>query len=420
MNVALFVDTPTFEYFFRDKLQIDKKRYVTSYQDDWSFLYIKMLKKLNVDVTLHIFSEETKENEEFTHKPTGCKIRFLPAPNIYKLLNNVGSKNSILHKGFQRYLSSYTSTISFELLKSLKSNRPDLIYQQEYESGRFDILVLLAKYLKIPIIAQYHGREPTFSNHLAGFGRFCKKYTIRMASRILCINKHEYKRVQVEYGLSPDKVSYIPNPVDASLFMPRNKENAKRYLGLDSNKRYILFVGRLLNDHKGITYLIDAFNEVAEIYDDINLLIVGEGPDEKYLMNYCTIKKIRNITFTGWVKSRRDLSYFYNASEFFVCPSIIEAFGLVNLEAMASGIPVIGTNVGGIRDIITDGKTGFLVQPKNSKALFEKMLILLEDKKLFELMSKASRKRIENCFSCDIIGNKLYNVFKETLFEDNA
>lgn len=147
-----------------------------------------------MDITLYVFSEESKETEVFLHKPTECTIKFLPAPNLHKLLNNIGSKNSKLHKGFQYYLSSYTSTMSSELLKSLKSDKPDLIYQQEYESGRFDILVLLAKYLKIPLIAEYHGREPTFSNHLAGFGRFSKKCTIRMASRILCVNNHESKR----------------------------------------------------------------------------------------------------------------------------------------------------------------------------------------------------------------------------------
>ena len=240
-----------------------------------------------------------------------------------------------------------------------------------------------------------------------------------MANKILCINKDEYKRVQLEYRLSQDKVLYMPNPVDSSFFIPRNKENAKRYLGLDSDKKYILFVGRLLNDHKGITYLLDAFKEISKIYDDVHLLIVGIGPDEKYLMKYCKTKKIPNINFTGWIKLRKNLSYFYGASEFFVCPSIDEAFGLVNLEAMASGIPVIGTNVGGIKDIIIDGKTGFLVPPKDSKALFEKMLILLEDKKLSESMGEASRKRVEDYFSCDVIGKKLYNVFEEVIVEGN-
>jgi glycosyltransferase involved in cell wall biosynthesis len=189
----------------------------------------------------------------------------------------------------------------------------------------------------------------------------------------------------------------------------------KRHLGLDSDKRYILFVGRLVNDHKGITYLIDAFKGISKICDDVRLLIVGTGPDEKYLTEYCKTRKIPNIIFARWVKSRKDLSYFYNASEFFICPSIYEAFGLVNLEAMASGLPVIGTNVGGIKDIVLDGKTGFLVQSKNSTALFEKMLILLEDKKLSESMGKASRKRVENYFSCETIGGKLYNLFEEAL-----
>jgi glycosyltransferase involved in cell wall biosynthesis len=419
MKIALFIDTPTFEYFFRDKLHIDKKQYVNFYQDDWSFLYVKMLKKFNVDITLYAFSLETKKIEVYTHKPTGCKIKFLSVPGIHKLLNKIGSEKSLLHKGFHRYLSSYTSTMSSDLLKSLTCDRPDLIYQQEYESGRFDVLALLAKYLKIPLIAEYHGRDPAFSANLAGFGRFCKKCTIRMARRILCINKNEYRRVKREYALSQDKVVYLPNPVDANFFMQRSKENAKRYLGLDPNKRFILFVGRLVNAHKGITYLIDAFKGVTEIYGDVTLLIVGRGPDEKYLMDYCAIKKIPNIGFKGWIKLRRDLSYFYNASEFLVCPSIDEAFGLVNLEAMASGIPVIGSDVGGIKDIIVNGKTGFLVQPKNSKALYEKMLTLLKDNNLSEFMGKSSRKRVEDYFSCDIIGSNLHNVFEEVLKESD-
>jgi len=419
MKIAFFLDTPTFEFFFKDRLQIDKKQYVNSYQDDYSFLYVKMLKEFNVETTLYLFSTETKAIEVYVHKPTGCKIKFLPSPTIHKLLSNVFSRNTLLYKGFHIFLGSYTSTMSFRLLQSLKSDRPDLIYQQEYETGRFDVLAFLAKYLHVPLIVEYHGKGPNLFHPLPRLYRSLKRRTIRMANKILCINKDEFKRVQIEYGLSQDKVLYLPNPVDANFFIPRNKENAKRYLGLDSDKRYILFVGRLVNDHKGITYLIDAFKGISRIYDDVRLLIVGTGPDEKYLTEYCKTRKIPNIIFARWIKSRKDLSYFYNASEFFVCPSINEAFGLVNLEAMASGLPVIGTNVGGIKDIVLDGKTGFLVQPKNSTALFEKMLILLEDKKLSESMGKVSRKRAEDYFSCDTIGGKLYNVFEEALAEGN-
>lgn len=419
MNVAFFLDTPTFEFFFRDKLHMTKEQYVNSYQDDYSFLYVKMLNKLNVNVTLYLFSSEAKTIEVYIHKPTGCKIKFFPAPAFHKLLCSVTSRNSLLKKGFHAFLSSYTSTMSYRLLQSLKFDKPDIIYQQEYESGRFDVLTFLAKYLNIPLVVQYHGKGPSSFNPLPGFYRLCKKHTIRMAKKVLCISKDEYKRIQIEYGLSKDKVLYIPNPVETSFFTPRNKKSAKRYLGLDSNKKYILFVGRLLNAHKGITYLIDAFREVSKIHNNVYLLLVGTGPDERYLTEYSKNKGVPNIIFTKWIKSRQDLSYFYNASEFFICPSIYEAFGLVNLEAMASGLPVIGTNVGGIKDIVIDGKTGFLVQPKSSTGLSAKMLILLEDKKLSECMGKASRRRAEDYFSCDTIGEKLYRVFEEALAKRN-
>ena len=156
------------------------------------------------------------------------------------------------------------------------------------------------------------------------------------------------------------------------------------------------------------------FYKLRQKLNNIRLIIVGDG-DMKFehkqtAFNFGLRDK---VIFAGQV-SNKDLTQFYNLSDIFVLPSIdkSEAFGIVLLEAMASGIPVIASNLPGVRNIIENGVNGFLTKPKNADDLTEKMHLILKDDGLKKNMGINSRKIAEKKYSPEIVGNKLNKIFK--------
>lgn len=162
-----------------------------------------------------------------------------------------------------------------------------------------------------------------------------------------------------------------------------------------NGKKVVLFVGRL-DEVKGVTYLIKAMADL-----DAKLVIVGDGPLRKSLEKQAD-KYADKIEFLG-AKSHKELPVIYASADIFVMPSITtkkgqkEGLGLVLLEAMASGLPVIGTNSGGIPELVKDGYNGFLIEEKNVRQLSSKVKVLLESNQLRTMYSingiKTARQR---------------------------
>lgn len=160
-----------------------------------------------------------------------------------------------------------------------------------------------------------------------------------------------------------------------------------------NNKKVILFVGRLA-EKKGVSYLIEAIKQI-----DAKLVIVGSGPLESELKKQ-SIGYEKKIQFLG-PKTHEELREIYASADIFVAPSITakdgdkEGFGLVLLEAMASGLPVIGSNSGGIPSIVHHGKNGFLVKEKDVNGLIEKIKLLLCDEKLYFKLAQQAYKDVQ-------------------------
>lgn len=184
----------------------------------------------------------------------------------------------------------------------------------------------------------------------------------------------------LEAGLEKEKLDIIPFGVDTEFFRPL--ETPKK-----EDMFQILSVGYLI-ERKGFEYLIKAMNDVLKKYENVQLTIVGSGPLEKKLNNL--IKKLKLQNNIKIIKNISDdeLLRLYNSSDIFVLPSIVdsqgntEGLGVVLLEAMACKLPVIGSNIGGIPDIIQDGETGLLVTEKDISGLSRAILNIIENEKL--------------------------------------
>jgi glycosyltransferase involved in cell wall biosynthesis len=206
----------------------------------------------------------------------------------------------------------------------------------------------------------------------------------------------------------------IPTGVDLERFRPDVNGSAVKKEICPEGQNLVMFVGRL-TFHKGIEYFIDASRYV----EDTKFLVVGEGPYRKRLeVHRLNSPRGFNVVFTGNVPDE-ELPKYYAACDVFVLPSVsrLEGFGLVMVEAMATGKPVVASNMPGMREVMTDGEEGLLAEPLNSEDFAEKINTLLADKALRRRFGENARRTAETRFSWTTIGTQVENLYKEMVGE---
>lgn len=262
-----------------------------------------------------------------------------------------------------------------------------------------------------PMIVSCHGSEVNMAKRNPVF-RAVFKWMINYADSVT-VNSTFMK-----YELN----KMIDNEVDISI-IPMGSGLSDVYVKKrecrDASKVRILFVGRLI-EWKGVRYLIEAFNILNDSRYELH--IVGDGPEKEVLENLAQNRKDRGysvpIYFHGYLKGEQ-LDIVYESADIFVLPSIIddkgftEGLGTVLLEAISYGIPVIGSNVGGIPDIIINHKTGILVPEKNPQAIADAINLLIKDEELKIGIIKNAKEHMKNQFSWKLITSKFYKIYKK-------
>lgn len=235
------------------------------------------------------------------------------------------------------------------------------------------------------------------------------KEILRRVDRIIAVSEG-VKREIAGYGIDEKKMHVIHNGVDTDFFRPKKPIYREKYgAGFD---HVIIFSGRLVKQ-KGIEYLMDAMKIVLEEYRKTGLIIVGEGALRESMEKRAKRLGIsENVVFTGFLPEK-ELPYMFSSTDLMVLPSISEPFGIALIEALATGIPAIGTRVGGIPEMIKDGINGFLVNPRNSEEMAEKIITLLSDEDLRIEMGKEARKIAVKEFDWSIIAEKTEKFYSE-------
>lgn len=211
-------------------------------------------------------------------------------------------------------------------------------------------------------------------------------------------------------------IEIIPMGVDLSQFSPRKKDqNLREKLGVGN--KLILFVGRLA-EKKGVEYLIRAMPTVLEKLPKSKLVVIGDGPRKEKLANLVAELNLENdVAFLGKIKNE-ELPKYYATADVFVGPSIVtksgdtEGLGIVFLEAIASGTCIIGSNVGGIPDIVKHNTTGILVEEKNVKELESAIVAVLKDNDLQKKLKRNSMEYIKKTYSWDIVAEKFAKLYR--------
>jgi len=251
--------------------------------------------------------------------------------------------------------------------------------------------------------------------------RLVEGLTMRRSNAIIALNKTMMRAIVEKARVDPQKIFVVPNGVNTEFFKPGIPADdvARRY-GLEG-RRVVLFVGRVTYA-KGVHLLLKAFKELITSYRDLKLVIAGPlsdhfgeeepSPYAKILMNYAEKNLPRDsYIFTGAV-DRDTLRKLYSLAYVCVLSSYAEAFPMVLIEAMASGCPVIGSNAGGVVDVIDEGITGFIFRKGDYMDLKEKMKFLLGDEALRKVLSINCREVAEKRYSWEAIALKLKNVYE--------
>ena len=252
------------------------------------------------------------------------------------------------------------------------------------------------------------------SNYLKKIGSF----VLRNSQIITANSRYTREAVIAIDNSAENRVLIIPMGVDTSKFNPkkRNSNLKEKY----EAEHLILSVGRLV-EKKGINYLIIAMKDVVKYFPNAKLIIGGSGPERENLEDLTrSIGLDSNVIFVGYIDDS-ELPVYYASCDLFVLPSVktkegdTEGLGVVLLEAMASGTPVIGSDIGGIKDIIEDGTNGLLAKPQDPEDLAEKIIKLLKDSELRHKLSEEGMKTIKEKFSWEIVAKKFADTIMKVI-----
>lgn len=337
--------------------------------------------------------------------------------HVPHVLHDLGYGNRVVHvpagpetplpkKELAEYIPQFVEGVN--AFAKEKGMRYDIIHSHYWMSG------LAAEALSnawggTPIVHMFHtlgemkNRVARSEEERAGEERLAgERRVLKRADRLIVATEAEKAQLQWLYKADVRKMEVIPPGVDVSHFYPIPKDEARQFIGISPNQQMVLFVGRI-EPLKGVDTLIRAMSclKFQEMGHPVYLAIIGGEPDaspQEMSAEMARLQKLcddlcmgQTVVFLG-KRAQDTLPYYYSAAEALVMPSFYESFGMVALEAMACGTPVVASQVGGLAFLVRDGETGFTVPEGDPSALCDKLMRLLSDPALNERMGRAAER----------------------------
>jgi D-inositol-3-phosphate glycosyltransferase len=295
----------------------------------------------------------------------------------------------------------------------------DLIHSHYWLSGLSG--ATLANRWRVPHVAMFHTlgevkNRARRAEHEPALRIDGERDVVRQADRLICATPHERDFLVQLYGADWDCIDVVPPGVDLDLFSPGDQAAARASLGLGLEP-IVLFVGRM-EPLKGVDILIRAAG-VVELDTTFTVLVAGGDP-ERDQSTTAQLEQLavdlgigEQVQFLGTLP-REQLPSYYRAADVCVVPSYYESFGLVAVEALASGTPVIATRVGGLQYTVHDGQTGYLVSWRCPEPFAERMETLLENDELRGRFAAAAPESVRQ-FSWDQVADQIVEVYEDVL-----
>jgi len=293
--------------------------------------------------------------------------------------------------------------------------RADVVHTHTWYVGLGGMLVQAIHGL--PLVVTLHSLEPLrpWKADQLGTGylvsSWAERLAVERADRVIAVSAQMRTDILANFRVEPARVVVLHNGVDAKAFTRTERREAVDRHGV--REPYALFVGRI-SEQKGIFQLLDAARQLPE---GVQLVLCASSPDTPELLTrlHTAVSGRPEIRWINAMLPVEEVVQIYSHAAVFVCPSIYEPFGIINLEAMACGTPVVASRVGGIPEVVADGETGWLVEPGDSAALAQALRAALADPERARRMGEAGRRRVEAHFSWDHIAALTMDVYQQAI-----
>jgi glycosyltransferase involved in cell wall biosynthesis len=305
--------------------------------------------------------------------------------------------------------------------------RYDVLHGNFWMSGW--VACELKRRLGIPVVQIFHATGKTKQKYqgvadTSPGGRIAVELdVVRDADRLIAQCPAERDELVNDYGADPRRVAIIPSAVNAATYRPVDKHAARARLGLPPDEPVVVYVGRML-PRKDVRNLLRAAALLVSAFPTLCVLLVGgetREPDRDATPEIGVLQDLASelgiaerVIFTG-KRQPDELRYYYCAGDVAVTTPWYEPFGLTPLEGMACGVPVIGSEVGGISYTISHAETGYLVPPRNPARLATRLHALLADPALRVRMRAAARARVERMFTWPTVAERTAALYEQVL-----
>ena len=425
---------------FIDKIAVSLESFCSEFTGSWMFGYAEALRRVGVRTVLICISSQTAVPRRLTHGPTAATICLLPAGRAYRVLRarTPNPYGRSVHEAFsgmaplQRAVLwpalavmkaglLYSATPMKLVADELRRHRCSAILCQEYEYPRFDVSVLLGRLTCLPVFATFQGGN----YQRCWIERHVRPRSMHACRGVIIPTTSEAERVQRRYGISPRKIARIFNPVDADLWTRVERRKCRELLNLPLDVQVAVWHGRISIRQKGLDLLLDAWDQLCRERPDreLRLLLIGSGKDGADLQHRIATTTSRGVMWVNeFVHDRRRLRSYLCAADMYVFPSRHEGFPVAPLEAMACGLPIVASDVPGIRDILDSGEAsgGIIVPRESTTQLAHAMGRILDDREFGRTLGNRARRRVENDFALQAVGRQLGQFLLGDAFEERS
>ncbi len=292
-----------------------------------------------------------------------------------------------------------------KIVHYLRLEKPDLVQAHLYPAITYGALA--ATLARVPfIISNLHTLPASTDDNLSSVEKFERFALTNYPSVLLPCSETVMTEHQKAYNLNPQKMVLFPDAIEIDSYQPEMVKTSrlKESLGLNENDFIFGTVGRL-HTHKNHKFLLNAFQRACQAHPESRLIIVGDGELKTSLVKQAEELKLGEKTF--FVGEISEVNNFLAIFDVFILPSSWEALSISILEAMLAGLPIIASDIGGVKEVVINGKNGFLVPLNDVDALAEKMIFLRENPGLRAEMGKSARLKVSEDYN---IVNRIHQL----------
>lgn len=290
-----------------------------------------------------------------------------------------------------------------KIRKEIKHTKPEIIHIHGARAGALGRLAGIG--LNIPVIYTEHLRTKNFviKNHFLNAIHLVGYWFLDMFTTLNIAVSESVKEFMVDNNISRfDKIKVIYNGIEPTKFQAKTFQNEKEFK---------IATVATLNENKGIQFLIQAMPIVKNEFPEVQLEIIGDGPYRRHLESMVKKLKLQDqVSFSGFVAN---IEKYLTKFDLYVQPSLSESFGLAIVQAMSVGLPVVASNAGGIPEVVTDGKSGILVEPAKPKLLAAAIVEILRDPSRSKKMGETARREAQIRFNLKDMIRELEIVYEE-------